>query len=130
MANSRKYGLSTVVITGLSVAAGLSANYLWLNPINNNASVDGTQPITQTVTSELIQYRYGQVQLEITATDGKLDSIVEKTATATSGYEQVFPYLNDAAIKAQGTEFSNVSGATFSSEAYRQALNSAISKLN
>ena len=130
MANSRKYGLSTVVITGLSVAAGLAANYLWLNPITNNASVDGTQPKTQTVTSELIQYRYGQVQLELTATGGKIDSIVEKTATASPGYEQVFPYLNDAAIKAQGAEFSNVSGATFSSEAYRQALNSAISKLN
>lgn len=130
MANSRKYGLSTVVITGLSVAAGLAANYLWLNPVAQNASVSNSGNQPQTVTSDLISYRYGRVQLEVTATGGKIDSIVEKTATATSGYEQVFPYLNDAAIKAQGTEFSNVSGATFSSEAYRQALNSAISKLN
>ena len=130
MANSRKYGLSTVVITALSVAAGLAANYLWLNPVAQNASVSNSGNQPQTVTSDLISYRYGQVQLEVTATGGKIDSIVEKAATASRGFEQAFSYLHDAAIKAQGSSFSNVSGATFSSEAYRQALNSAISKLN
>jgi len=81
------------------------------------------------VTSDLISYHYGEIQLQVTQTGVKLESIVELTATATSGYEQVFPYLNEAAIQAQGSDFSNVSGATFSSEAYRQALNSALSKL-
>ncbi len=129
MRNSRKYGLSTVLITGLSLAAGLSANYLWLNPAAANVSVSDTGNQPKTVTSDLISYRYGQIQLEVTATGGKIDSIVEKTATASRGFEQAFPYLNAAAIQAQGTSFSNVSGATFSSEAYRQALNSALSKL-
>lgn len=129
MANSRKYGLSTVLIAGLSVSAGLAVNYLWLNPVGKSGSLESTQPVTQTTTSELVDYRYGQVQLEVTVTDKRIDSIVEMKATATSGYEQVFPYLNEAAIAAQGTEFKNVSGATFSSEAYRQALNSALSKL-
>jgi uncharacterized protein with FMN-binding domain len=107
----------------------LAANYLWLNPASANISVSSTGNQPKTVTSELINYRYGQVQLEVTATGGNIDSIVEKTATASRGYEQAFPYLNAAALKAQGSNFSNVSGATFSSEAYRQALNSALSKL-
>ncbi len=129
MASSRHYGLSTILITGLSIASGLAANYLWLNPAAANISVSSTGNQPKTVTSELINYRYGQVQLEVTAIGGNIDSIVEKTATASRGYEQVFPYLNAAAIQAQGSDFSNVSGATFSSEAYRQALNSALSKL-
>ncbi len=129
MASSRHYGLSTILIAGLSIASGLAANYLWLNPAAANVSLSSTDSQPKTVTSDLINYRYGQVQLEVTATGGNIDSIVEKTATATRGYEQVFPYLNEAAIQAQGSDFSNVSGATFSSEAYRQALNSALSKL-
>ena len=88
MANSRNYGLSTVLITGLSISTGLAANYLWLNPAAANVSVSNTGSQPQTVTSDLISYRYGQIQLEVTATGGKIDSIVEKTATASRGYEQ------------------------------------------
>ena len=129
MASSRRFGLSTVLITSLSIASGFAANYLWLNPINNQRSSADLTPEPKTVTSDLISYHYGEIQLQVTQTGAKLESIVELTATATSGYEQVFPYLNEAAIQAQGSDFSNVSGATFSSEAYRQALNSALSKL-
>jgi uncharacterized protein with FMN-binding domain len=38
--------------------------------------------------------------------------------------------LVEATIQAQGSGFGNISGATFTTEAYKQALNSAISKLN
>jgi uncharacterized protein with FMN-binding domain len=81
------------------------------------------------VTGDLIDYRYGAIQLEVTATAGKIDSIKEIQASASSGYESVFPLLNEAALAAQGTDFANVSGATYASDAYKEALANTLSKL-
>lgn len=120
---------STVVIVLASVAGAIGLNNFWLNPSADlSGSADGTTG-TKTVTGDAIEYRYGVVQLEVTATDGKVDFIKEVQATASSGYMEAFPYLNEMALKAQSADFGNLSGATFSSEAYAQAFSSALSKL-
>ena len=107
----------------------MGINAIWLNPASDlSGTADGTSG-TKTATGDAIEYRYGVVQLEVTATNGKIEKITEVQATASSGYMQAFPYLNEMAIKAQSANFGNLSGATFSSEAYAQALSSALSKL-
>lgn len=94
---------------------------------------NGPTPTTttaQTVTGDAIQYRYGVMQLKITEAAGKITDITELQATTSGpGYEQAIPLLHQAALSASSANFGNVSGATFASDAYKQALASAISKL-
>jgi uncharacterized protein with FMN-binding domain len=125
----RPWVASTIVMVLASVTGALGINYLWLNPVSDlSGSADGTTG-TKTVTGDAVEYRYGVVQLEVTATNGKIEKISEVQATASSGYMQAFPYLNEMALKAQSADFGNLSGATFSSEAYAEALASALNKL-
>jgi uncharacterized protein with FMN-binding domain len=125
----RPWVTSTVVIVIASIAGAFGINSIWLNPTSIlSGSADGTTG-TKTVTGDAIDYRYGVVQLEVTATNGKIEKISEVQATASSGYVGSFPYLNEMALKAQSADFGNLSGATFSSSAYAKALSSALSKL-
>lgn len=125
----RPWVTSTIVLVIASIGGAVGINNLWLNPSTDlSGSADGTTG-TKTVSGDAIEYRYGVVQLEVTATNGKIEKIAEVQATASSGYMQAFPYLNEMALKAQSADFGNLSGATFSSEAYAQALASALNKL-
>jgi len=83
-----------------------------------------------TVTGDAIQYRYGVIQVEVVRKGGKITAVNMIQSDATAGREQAFPYLTDYALKAQGTNFGNLSGATFTTDAFKQALDSAISKLS
>lgn len=139
MRSSRKFVASTVLLAGLSLGGAIAANDLWLNPNqaivakwasnsdNSNGSASGSS--TKTGTGDAIQYQFGTVQLKVTQVDGKITEIEQLQATATDGRAQAFPYLHDYAIQANGTSFGNLSGATYTTEAYKQALDSAISKL-
>lgn len=126
----RRWVTSTAVMILASVGGALGINFLWLNPPTdaNGSAVNSTK--TQTVTGDAIQYRFGTVQLEVTATNGKIESINEIQATASQGWLEAFPIIKQAALDAQGADFGNVSGATFSTDAYREALNSALNKLS
>lgn len=130
MPNSkRSWKTSTAVLGLLSIGGGLAANYFWLNPETNTSGDAGGATKTQTVTGDVIQYRYGQIELEVTATAGKIEKIVEKQATSSPGWQSAIPVLNQAALDAQKADFGNLSGATFTTKAYQEALASALSKL-
>lgn len=130
MPNSKRpWKTSTAVLSLLSIGGGLAANYFWLNPETNTSGDAGGATKTQTVTGDAIQYRYGTVQLEITASNGKLESINDLVVETTPGWEEAVPVIHEAAMQAQSADFGNVSGATFTTEAYKQALASALSKL-
>jgi uncharacterized protein with FMN-binding domain len=73
-------------------------------------------------------YQFGTVQLSVTKANGKITAIGLVQATATHGREQAFSYLVNYAIQAQGTSFSNISGATYTTDAFKQALSSALGK--
>jgi uncharacterized protein with FMN-binding domain len=113
-----------------SIAGAFGINNLWLNPaVNNTGTATGTTG-TQTVKSDAIQYRYGVVELEVTATNGKIETIKELQSSTSRGWESAVPLLHDAALKAQSANFGNISGATFITDAYKQALSNALSKLS
>lgn len=82
-----------------------------------------------TATSDAIPYQFGQVQVSVTKVNGKITAIDYSNSSATNGREQAFPYLVQYAIQAQGTNFNNLSGATYTTDAFKQALNSALTKL-
>jgi uncharacterized protein with FMN-binding domain len=89
-----------------------------------------TTPADMTVTGDAIGYRYGTIQVEVVRTAGKISAVNLIQADATAGREQAFPYLQQYAVSAQGSNFGNLSGATYTTEAFKQALDSAISKLS
>lgn len=112
-----------------SIAGAFGINNFWLNPaIDTSGSASGTTD-AKTVTGDAIEYRFGVVQLEVTARAGKIEKITELQATTTDGWQEAVPLINQAAMAAQNADFANVSGATFTSDAYREALASALSKL-
>ena len=81
-----------------------------------------------TQTGSAVQYRYGVVQVTVTKTDGKITSINVGNSSATGGRQGAFPYLVQSALASQGTNFSNVSGATFTTDAFKQSLAAALAK--
>jgi uncharacterized protein with FMN-binding domain len=118
------------VLVVSSIAGAIGINALWLNPATDTSgSADGATK-TQTVKGDAVEYRYGVIELEVTATAGKIEKITELQATSSSGWQAAIPVLNEEAMKAQKADFGNLSGATFTTDAYQQALSSALSKLN
>jgi uncharacterized protein with FMN-binding domain len=95
---------------------------------NSNAG-STTAGKSGTATSDAIPYQFGQVQVSVTEANGKITAIDYSNSTASNGRDQAFPYLVQYAIQAQGTNFANLSGATYTTDAFKQALTSALSKL-
>jgi uncharacterized protein with FMN-binding domain len=130
-----KWKLGAAVLGLASIAGGLLVNN-YLNPLIVTTSAKAvstasgaTVPPDKTVTSDSIPYQFGDIQLSVTRKAGKISAIDIGQSTATNGRDQAFPYLVDYAIKAQGTSFANLGGATYTTDAFKAALDSAIKKL-
>jgi len=126
----RHWAVATSVLIVASVGGAIGINFIWLNPVTHLGGNVINSATTQTVTGDAIVYQFGTIQLEITATNGTIETINELQASTSSGWEQSIPLLREAALKAQSADFGNMSGATFVTEAYQKALASAISKLS
>jgi uncharacterized protein with FMN-binding domain len=82
---------------------------------------------TGTYASEAVRYKYGTIQLEVSVADGVLTGInMLQATTEGKGYDQAPPILVDAALQAGGSNFGNLSGATFTTQAFKQALDDAL----
>jgi uncharacterized protein with FMN-binding domain len=79
-------------------------------------------------TSAAIPYRYGQILLTVTKSNGKITAIDYSQSSATGGRQAAFPYLVQYAIGANGTSFGNLSGATYTTDAFKQALTNVLAK--
>ena len=95
-----------------------------------SASQSGTAagPVTKQGDMFTEQQWGGQIQLSVTKENGAITSINLDTATATGGREQAFSYLVQEAIAANGSNIANISQATFTTDVFKQALDSALSK--
>jgi uncharacterized protein with FMN-binding domain len=84
---------------------------------------------SKTKTGDAINYRYGTVQVSVTEdANGKITAVDMVQAGATGGRDSAFPALQQAAISSQGSNFGNVSRATFTTQAFKNALDSALAK--
>ena len=86
-----------------------------------------------TVTSGAVGTRYGNVQLKVTLTGGKITDItpvqlpqMDPKSSAISSYAA--PLLRQSALAKQSADIDLVSGATYTSEGYKAALQSALDK--
>ena len=98
-------------------------------PSSTSSASTGIKP-DQTVTGDAVPYQFGVIQLSVVRKAGKIAAVNIVQGTASAGRDGAFPYLEQYAVQAQGSNFANVSGATYTTGAFKQALDSAISKLS
>ncbi|WP_377641702.1 FMN-binding protein [Oryzobacter terrae] len=84
-----------------------------------------------TYTGDAVGTRYGDVQVEITVTDGKVTAsrVVQVPWNDHKDQEintYAVPILNEEAVAAQSADIDMVSGATYTSEGYIGSLQSAL----
>lgn len=75
-----------------------------------------------------VPYRFGTVQVSVTKSGGKITAVNLLQAGATGGRDSAFSYLVDLAIQANGTSFGNLSGATYTVDAFKQSMEAALAK--
>jgi uncharacterized protein with FMN-binding domain len=64
----------------------------------------------------------------VTKANGKITAVNLLQEGATGGRQGAFPYLVQYAIQANGSNFGNLGGATFTTDAFKQSLESALAK--
>lgn len=86
-----------------------------------------------TVTSDVVPNQYGNVQLKVTVKAGKVTGIQalqvpqnDPKSAEINAY--AVPQLTQSALSAQSADIDAVSGATYTSDSYRTALQSALDK--
>jgi uncharacterized protein with FMN-binding domain len=97
---------------------------------SSSASTPTSVKKDMTTTGDPVPYQFGTIQLSVTRKSGKITDIGLVQAQASGGRDQVFPSLVQAGISSQGSGFGNYSGATYTTAAFKKALDSAISKLS
>ena len=92
------------------------------------APVAPPAPVTATVSSDPITYKYGTVQISMTTVDGAITEIKMLQGDATNGRAAAYTTLINATIQQQGTNYGNISGATFTVDAFKKAVDNAMAK--
>ena len=87
-----------------------------------------TTPVELTKTGSSVSYRYGTIQVSVTKTDGQITAVNLLQAGATGGRGQAFDFLVQYTVDAQGSSFGNISGATYTTAAYKQSLDAALAQ--
>jgi uncharacterized protein with FMN-binding domain len=103
---------------GTGSAAGATAAAT--PPSSGTASIDGS----------VVATRYGDVQVEIQLSGGKLSDVIALALPSgrrsSSISSAAAPLLRSEALKAQSATIDIVSGATYTSQAYAQSLQAAL----
>lgn len=79
-------------------------------------------------TSAAINYEFGTIQVKVTKDGGNITDVTYIQATYTRVPSGTMSYLVNASIQANGSNFTKVSRATVTTNAYKQALESALGK--
>jgi uncharacterized protein with FMN-binding domain len=106
------------------------------SPSTSSASGSGgsgalSQAGTRSVTGDLVDTRWGPVQVRITVRDGRLTDVVTLAKPTDNPRDleiddYALPQLRREALAAQSAGIDSVSGATYTSEGYIRSLQSAL----
>jgi uncharacterized protein with FMN-binding domain len=100
-------------------------------PSSSSSGSSGSATGTRTLTGDSVQTRYGPVQVRVTLKNGKLTDVTALTYPQENPRDQqinayAIPQLTREALTAQSADIDTVSGATYTSDGYRQSLQSAL----
>jgi uncharacterized protein with FMN-binding domain len=84
-----------------------------------------------TVTGQVVSTRYGDIQVQVTISGGAISDVTALQLPDGDGHSSrisgaVEPMLRSMALQAQSADIDLVSGATYTSGAYRESLQSAL----
>lgn len=90
-----------------------------------------TAPAPRTLTGQVVKTKYGIVQVQITVTGAKITNVAFVQLTSTDSRSQQInqnaaPILLQQTLTAQSANIDGVSGATYTSNGYKQSLQSAL----
>ncbi|MGX5183680.1 FMN-binding protein [Streptomyces avermitilis] len=92
----------------------------------------GSSTQAKTVTGSVVKTQYGPVQVRVTVSGGKITKAEAVQApsggTSSQKTELAVPRLNQEAVAAGSADIDTVSGATYTSDGYKQSLQSALDK--
>jgi uncharacterized protein with FMN-binding domain len=88
-------------------------------------------PADGTVTGELVNTRFGPVQVSVTISGGEITDVTALKLTDADGRSvqisnRAAPLLREAVLASQSANVSNVSGATYTTQAYLSSVQSAL----
>lgn len=88
------------------------------------------QPVVQEVMidSDPIEYMYGVVQLRLAMLGQEITNVTVLQGDTSYGRDVAYATLVAATLQYQSTNYGNVSGATFTTEAFKLAVESALAK--
>jgi uncharacterized protein with FMN-binding domain len=101
---------------------------------SSSSSRPSTSSATKTVTSAVETNRYGNVQLKVTIKSGKITSIQVLQIPQNDGKSAQInayaePILRQSALAVQSASIDAVSGATYTSDSYKTALQSVLDQV-
>jgi uncharacterized protein with FMN-binding domain len=111
-------------------------------PQSTGSAPESTSPTTTAPASTAsrsasgsdVPYRYGEIEIEVTAAGSKITNVTILKDDATDGrsYQinsEAVPILESETMSAQSAQIDGVSGATYTSQAYVQSLQAALDQL-
>jgi uncharacterized protein with FMN-binding domain len=118
-------GSSTATATGATSGDGAAAGTGAASG-TSGASSGGT-----TYKGSVAQTRWGPVQVAITVVNGKITGVAVPTYPTGNGRDReinayALPILRQETIAAQGAQIDTVSGATVTSDGYKESLQAAL----
>ena len=90
---------------------------------------------TRSVIGEAVNYYFGVLSVEVTATGSKITSVTISTLQDGGNYrsqsidQQSIPMLEQESLRAQSANIQSISGASYTSAGFAQSLQSALKKL-
>ena len=87
---------------------------------------------TQTVDGDIINTRYGPVQIQLVVTDGVIAKVnpLQMPSGRNGQYTTMaLPILIQETLQSQGAQISSVGGASYTSEGYKISLQSALGRI-
>ena len=123
--------------TGLTTAGPTTAGPTTTAPATVGPTPSTSPASTGTVrsaTGALTPYPYGELSVKVTASGSRITaasiaSVRVADSLSASINSQAGPYLDRQVLQAQSANINGVSGATYTSEAYAQSLQTALDHL-
>jgi uncharacterized protein with FMN-binding domain len=127
--NSSEAGAAPTTISQQTTTSPTTNPTTSTSPTTGSSS--GTSGAAKTYTGSVASTRWGDVQVSITVTDGKITDVAVPVYPSENGRDQeinanALPVLRQETLAAQNASIEIVSGATVTSDGYLQSLQSAL----
>lgn len=127
-------GTSASPAASASASGSSSTSSTQTTTTTSHSSSEARKSTTRTTTGEDVNYQYGDLEVKVTMSGSRITNIslakLDVTDPRSESIDQAaIPDLEQQAISAQSAKIDGVSGASYTSQAYAQSLQSALDKL-